>query len=961
MRQKKVLLRGLTWVLAFLLMVSGFVIAKEETHATGNITITSFKIGDGGILRRGNTYSYSFTLNIESTDFYGFTTDAKGVTIDNAKRTITFGADAPSVVLIKLASKKYENGEWTGEYDSEGIWGAVTSETLKVYDSLNDYYDQYFSVGTDSALIAGNSVNISASCRDTDADPNVNYKVSDLSITTSDPNISVSGTKVTASANVRDSVNAKLTVTATVEGEKITKILNLTINGRYSSLSAEETTVAVKLGKTVKLPSLYLMENKLTESKGIELSKSPVVKSDKVSYTVKDKKLGNVSSDGIFTASMTTVGETVVTATVVREGNSYSRDIKIVVYEKGKPLTKSDIKKPATTGKVITVASWNDDFERTIAVFKKRYPEYADMIRYVNLGLGGTSEEYMTGIDALQKSDKAADIIVWDGSLTEYAFSKDYIVPLEKVGFDTGLYADAYPYTIARGQKGGKLYAMTYEAYPCGFLYNIEVAEKLWGDSSPEFVHEKVKDWDAFFATAEELKKRGISMVADVSRMMDLILQRSSTKIVSGNDVYLKGCIDDCFNYSKKLFDNGYVLKDKNSRMVDAWSTEWSDSFYNNDNFGTFCGVSWMSFVSMNDPAQKRFAVCEGPLDGYWGGSFLTATNAGHNDELVAFLLNSLADDEDLLEDITREKELFVNDQTVNEELINARFNKEPWTYSPWATWDRIAKKVTADYEGNKVYIVEGSIYSGFHDYFEGVGSLDTIKNSIQSELKRFNLSAHFDQYGPAKDAPLEFEKKIAIENADYEIGDIALTNDKKGIYEVEKVGKKGKISLKYKLPVNAKATSVKIPATVKLSDKKNADVINIAGNAFNKMTKLKKLTIGNNITVIGKNAFAGAKNLQTVKLGTGITTIGDNAFSGLKKLKSVIIPSKVKKIGKNAFKNCSKLKKVTIKSTKLKTLGKNAFKGIAKNATIVVPKKKLKAYSRAIKKSGVDKTVTIK
>lgn len=67
------------------------------------------------------------------------------------------------------------------------------------------------------------------------------------------------------------------------------------------------------------------------------------------------------------------------------------------------------------------------------------------------------------------------------------------------------------------------------------------------------------------------------------------------------------------------------------------------------------------------------------------------------------------------------------------------------------------------------------------------------------------------------------------------------------------------------------------------------------------------------------------------------ITAIADNALKN-KKVKSITIGENVTKIGKNAFANCKKLKTVTIKAKGLKTVGKDAFKSIAKNATVKVP-----------------------
>ena len=105
--------------------------------------------------------------------------------------------------------------------------------------------------------------------------------------------------------------------------------------------------------------------------------------------------------------------------------------------------------------------------------------------------------------------------------------------------------------------------------------------------------------------------------------------------------------------------------------------------------------------------------------------------------------------------------------------------------------------------------------------------------------------------------------------------------------------------------------------------------------------------------------AYAGS--IKKITIGDDITAIGKNAFSGCKKAKTLIIGAKVKKIGASAFANCKKLSAVTINSEKLKTVGSKAFKGIAKKAVFTCPAKKLSAYKKLLLKKGVPSTAKFK
>ncbi|MBR4760762.1 MAG: leucine-rich repeat protein [Lachnospiraceae bacterium] len=141
------------------------------------------------------------------------------------------------------------------------------------------------------------------------------------------------------------------------------------------------------------------------------------------------------------------------------------------------------------------------------------------------------------------------------------------------------------------------------------------------------------------------------------------------------------------------------------------------------------------------------------------------------------------------------------------------------------------------------------------------------------------------------------------------EVGKVGVTFTMgKGVYQVTKSGKEPEVT--YLRPSGKKTASATIPATV----------------------KYKGVTY--KVTAIGPKAFAKWK----------------------KKLGKVTIGKNVTKIGKEAFKDCKKLKTIVIKTSKLKKkgVGKNAFKNVHANAKAKVPKKKLSTYKAILKKAGI-------
>ncbi|MCI9427305.1 MAG: leucine-rich repeat protein, partial [Eubacterium sp.] len=118
-------------------------------------------------------------------------------------------------------------------------------------------------------------------------------------------------------------------------------------------------------------------------------------------------------------------------------------------------------------------------------------------------------------------------------------------------------------------------------------------------------------------------------------------------------------------------------------------------------------------------------------------------------------------------------------------------------------------------------------------------------------------------------------------------------------------------------------------------------------------------------LTGTGNKKISSLKVKNTVKIGGKtfqITAIGTNAFKGSKRLKKVTLGANLEIIGKGAFYNCRKLSSIQLKGKKVKTIGKKAIKGIKKKAVIKIPKSKKKAYKKLFKRStGYKKSMKIK
>lgn len=144
--------------------------------------------------------------------------------------------------------------------------------------------------------------------------------------------------------------------------------------------------------------------------------------------------------------------------------------------------------------------------------------------------------------------------------------------------------------------------------------------------------------------------------------------------------------------------------------------------------------------------------------------------------------------------------------------------------------------------------------------------------------------------------------------------------------------------------PVNGEAAVVKNGTKFKL------------GKLVYKIKDVKKKTVSV-VSTVGKKVkkVSIPKKVIYKQVSYKVVSIGNNAFKNRKRLIKVTIGKNITMIGKKAFYNCKKLRLIVIKTTKLKKIKKQAFRKINKNAIVKVPKKKKKMYKKLLK------SVTIK
>lgn len=145
--------------------------------------------------------------------------------------------------------------------------------------------------------------------------------------------------------------------------------------------------------------------------------------------------------------------------------------------------------------------------------------------------------------------------------------------------------------------------------------------------------------------------------------------------------------------------------------------------------------------------------------------------------------------------------------------------------------------------------------------------------------------------------------------------GSILIDSGNKAEYEVTKAGLTGG-TVSYVQPVNEKAASITIPATIKVNGI-TYKVTAISKNACMNLTKLKKVTIGKNVKKIGTKAFFGCKKLKNIKVNTKKLTMGNVgklAVKGVYKKAVFNVPNSKKDTYKKIFRRRGGGAKIKVK-----------------------------------------------
>ena len=334
------------------------------------------------------------------------------------------------------------------------------------------------------------------------------------------------------------------------------------------------------------------------------------------------------------------------------------------------------------TTSVLNVYCWNEEFKSRM---KDHYPGYEEIdattgkIGDVKVVWNITPNEnnaYQNNLDEnlLKQEEKAADekidLFLIEADYALKYVGTDFAMPIADLGITEDELANQYGYTKdVVTDANGVLRGVSWQGCPGVMIYSRDVAKEVFGSDEPADIQAKFSDWDAFVASAKELKDKGYQVVSSVNDTYRVYSNNvTSPWVVDGKinlDANIKKWVDD----SKALVDAGYA------GTHDLWSDDWSKGFYPEGKVFAYFGPAWLiDFVMAADTEGSiahagGWAATEGPQGFNWGGTWICAAAGTDNQELVADIMRKLTCDEEIMIDIVKKDNDFVNNKPAMEKM----------------------------------------------------------------------------------------------------------------------------------------------------------------------------------------------------------------------------------------------------------------------------------------------------
>ncbi len=332
---------------------------------------------------------------------------------------------------------------------------------------------------------------------------------------------------------------------------------------------------------------------------------------------------------------------------------------------------KADTEAPAeesSEGKVFNIYAWNEEFK---GFFEKYYPvpEGVTVNWIITPSDNGAYQEKLD--QALLNQENAAD----DDKVDLFLAEADYIQKYTDSAFTQDVtqlgvtdFSNTYAYTVqCASDASGVVKGVSFQCCPAALIYRRSIAQDVLGTDDPVEVQKALSDWDKFNDVAAQAKAKGYMMTASESATYRVFSNNADEPWVDAdNNLQIPEAMKTWMAQAKEFTDKGYT------QTCDIWSDECTAQMFKDGKTMCYFGPAWYYNFSMGNAqdAEKGcygdWAICEGPQAHFWGGTWLLAPAGTDNPTMVADIMNTFINDEEVCTNLVKNEMQFSNNQKVN-------------------------------------------------------------------------------------------------------------------------------------------------------------------------------------------------------------------------------------------------------------------------------------------------------
>ena len=318
-------------------------------------------------------------------------------------------------------------------------------------------------------------------------------------------------------------------------------------------------------------------------------------------------------------------------------------------------------------GKVFRIYAWNEEFK---GFFEKYYevPEGITVEWVINPSDGGVYQDKLD--EALLNQENAPA----DEKIDMFLAEADYILKYTDTEFTQDItalgvtdFSNTYEYTVqAASDSNGVVKGVSFQCCPAALIYRRSIAEDVLGTSEPAEVQELLNSWDKFNAVAADAKAKGYLMTASEAATFRVFSNNTTAPLVIDGELVLDDAIKAWQAQAKEFADKGYT------QTCDIWSDECTAQMFADGKTMCYFGPAWYFNFSMGNAQDPEkgcpgdWAIVEGPQAHFWGGTWLLAATGSDNPTMLADVMDTFINDEEVCKALIEKEAQFTNNQAVN-------------------------------------------------------------------------------------------------------------------------------------------------------------------------------------------------------------------------------------------------------------------------------------------------------